>query len=93
MLRLGEDEDDDEIEDDFDAKPDQPETKGGTAEGDQGDEGKGGAAGEGETGGVGVRKNFRKPRRGLRTRRRVNSFRVRKRRIERERERLRGDGQ
>ena len=79
MLRLGEDEDDDEIEDDFNTKPDQPETNGGAERG--GDEGNGGA-GEGDQGAVGVRRNFRKPRRGLRIRRRVNSFRVRGRRTE-----------
>lgn len=72
---------DDEMDDDFDGKPDTAGGRDGAAEGEGGKAKKGakGSAGDDGSGSAGARggsRNFRNPRRGARRRKRVNSFRV-----------------
>lgn len=72
---------DDEMDDDFDGKPDKPESRDDPAEGG-GNKGKKraeGSVGEEDSGSAGARggsRSFRNPRRGTRRRKRINSFRV-----------------
>lgn len=74
---------DDEMDDDFDGKPDRPGSRGGPAEGGGGggkeNKGTERSLGDEDSGSAEARggsRNFRNPRRGARRRKRVNSFRV-----------------
>lgn len=81
VLQMDEDGFDDDIEDDFDVKPDKARNSGvgdGAGEGDgSGDGDRGEEKGGGGTPGAGGSRSFRNPRRGGRRRKRITSFRVR----------------
>lgn len=80
---MDEDEFDDDIEDDFDGKPDNARKKGigdAAGEGDGSGDGDGGEEKDGGGNpGAGGSRSFRNPRRGGRRRKRITSFRVRER--------------